>query len=152
MFVCIFYAPMPMSMPSHDFMLGFAFSHAFMFRSTCLDVYPHAYVHISMLIRVDWCVYILRSTFSTCFMPLSMCLCASHHVYVFKPRPCLSCHVLLHPFCSFIAFSCVLAYWFRPDLDPIVFVIVHTPRPTSKGLDHPICMSMLGRFYALYLC
>ena len=25
----------------------------------------------------------------------------------------------------------------------MVFVIVHTPRPTSKGLDHPICMSML---------
>ena len=80
---------------SHACMLGFAFSHAFMFISTCLDVYPHAYMCMSMLICVDWCVYMLRSMFSTCFMPSSMCLRASHHVYVLRPRPCLSCHVLL---------------------------------------------------------
>ena len=57
-----------------------------------------------------------------------------------------------NPFVSFIASSCVLAYWFGPDLDPMVFVIVHTPWPTSKGMDHPICMSMLAYFYALCLC
>ena len=91
MFVCMFYAPMP----SHACMLGFAFSHAFMFISTCLDVYPHAYIRISMLICVDWCVYMLRSMFFICFMPSSMCLRASRHVYVLRPRPCLSCHVLL---------------------------------------------------------
>ena len=45
-------------------------------------------------------------------------------------------------FVPFIAFSCVLAYWFGPDLDPMVFVTVHTPWPISKGLDHPFCMSM----------
>ena len=72
---------------SHACMLGFAFSHAFMFISTCLDVYPHAYMHISMLICVDRCVYMLRSMFSTCFMPSSMCLRASRHVYVLRPRP-----------------------------------------------------------------
>ena len=33
----------------------------------------------------------------------------------------------------------------------MVFVIVHTPRPTSKGLDHPIFMSMLACFYAIML-
>ena len=55
MFVCMFYAPMPMSMPSHACMLGFTFSHAFMFISTCLDVYPHAF----MLVCVDRCVYML---------------------------------------------------------------------------------------------
>ena len=91
MFVCMFYAPMP----SHACMLGFAFSHAFMFISTCLDVYPHAYIRISMLICVDQCVYMLRSMFFICFMPSSMCLRASRHVYVLRPRPCLSCHVLL---------------------------------------------------------
>ena len=64
-------------------------------RSTCLDVYPHAYMRISMLICVDRCVYMLRSMFSTCLMPLSMCMRASRHVYVLRPRPCLSCHVLL---------------------------------------------------------
>ena len=31
----------------------------------------------------------------------------------------------------------------------MVFVIIHTPRPTSKGLDHPIYMSMLA---CLLLC
>ena len=93
--VCMFYAPMPMSMPSHVCMLGFVFFHTFMLTSTCLDVHSHAYMHISMLICVDRCVYMLRSRFSTCFMPSSMCLCASRHVYVLRPRPCLSCHVLL---------------------------------------------------------
>ena len=91
----MFYAPMPISMPSHACMLGFAFSHDFMFISTCLDVYPYAYMHISMLICVDRYVYMLRSMFSTCFMPSSMCLRASCYVYVLRPRPCLSCHVLL---------------------------------------------------------
>ena len=60
------------------------------------------------------------------------------------------CHTMCYcsPFVPFIASSCILAYWFRPNLDPMVFVIIHTPRPTSKGLDHPICMSMLACFYA----
>ena len=90
-----FYAPMPMSMPSHACMLGFVFFHVFMLSSTCLDVHLHAYMHISMLICVDQCVYMLRLMFSTCFMPSSMCLCASCYVYVPRPWPCLSCHVLL---------------------------------------------------------
>ena len=70
-------------------------SHAFMLTSTCLDVHLHAYMHISMLICVDRCVHMLRPMFSTCFMSSSMCLRASRHVYVPKPWPCLSCHVLL---------------------------------------------------------
>ena len=31
----------------------------------------------------------------------------------------------------------------------MVFVIVHTLWPISKGLDHPFCMSILACFYAL---
>ena len=52
----------------------------------------------------------------------------------------LVCHVMCYCslFVPFITFSCVLAYWFRPDLNPMVFVIIHTPGPTSKGLDHSI--------------
>ena len=53
----------------------------------CLDL--NAYMFVSLLIC------------SICFMPSSMCLCALCHVCVLKPRPCLSCHVLLQPFCSF---------------------------------------------------
>ena len=67
----------------------------FMLTHTCLDVLLHTYMHISMLICVDWCVCMLRSMFSICFMPSSMCLRASCLVYVLRPRPCLSCHVLL---------------------------------------------------------
>ena len=123
-----------------------------MLTSTCLDVHLHAYMHISMLIHVDWCVYMLRSMFSTRFIPSSMCLCAPCHVCVPRSKLCLSCHVLLQPFCRFIFLSCVLAYWFKPDLDPMVFVIIHIPWPISKGLDHPFCMSMFACFYALCLC
>ena len=93
MFVCMLYAPMPMSMPSHACMLGFLFFHAFILISTCLDVHSHAYMHISMHICVDRCVYMLASMFCTCFIPLSMYLDALCHVYVL--RPCLSRHVLL---------------------------------------------------------
>ena len=32
----------------------------------------------------------------------------------------------------------------------MVFVIIRTPWPIAKGLDHPFCMSMLGCFYALF--
>ena len=109
MSVCMFYAPMRMSMPSHACMLGFVFFHAFMLTSTSLDVHLHAYMHIPMLIHVDQCVYMLKSMFSTCFIPSSMCLCAPCHVCVPRPRLCLSCHVLLQPFCHFVFLSCVLA-------------------------------------------
>ena len=126
---------------SHACMLGFAFSHAFMFISTCLDVYLHVYMHASMPICLDLCFHMLVCLGLLLYMLYaislvrSICLHASCHVYV-----------------PFITSSCVLAYWFGLDLDPMVFVIVHTPRPTSKDLDHLICMSMLACFYALCLC
>ena len=48
----------------------------------------------------------------------------------------MSCAILA--FLFLLSHFLVLAYLFGPDLDPMVFVIVHTPRPTSKDLDHPI--------------
>ena len=57
---------------------------------------------------------------------------------------CLDLSYVCHAMCycsPFVAlsffFSCVLAYWFRPNLDLMVFVTVHTLRPIPKGLDHP---------------
>ena len=94
-FMCLFPCYMIRSLSSHAYMLGFVFFYAFMLTSTCLDVHSYGYMHISMLICVDRCVYMLRLMFSTCFMSSSMCLGASRHVYVLRPRPCLSCHVLL---------------------------------------------------------
>ena len=111
----------------------------------------HVYLYVSMPICLDLCfshAYVLGSMFSTCFMLSSMCLCAPCHVFVPRSRLCLSCHVLLQPFCRFVFLSCVLVYRFEPNLDPMVFVIVHTPWPTSKGLDH----SYLHVYACLLLC
>ena len=85
-------------------------------------------------------------------MSSSMCLCAPCHACV--PRPRLVCRAMCYcnPFVSFIAFSCVLAFWFGLDLGPMVFVIVHTPWPVSKGLDHLFFMSVFACFYVLCLC
>ena len=107
--------------------------------STCLRVCFYAYMSRSMFSHA----YVLGSMFSKCFMISFMCLYAPYHVCV-----CLSCHVLLQPFCRFVFLSCVLTYWFKPDLDPLVFVTVHTPWPTSKGLDHP-CLHV---YACLLLC
>ena len=41
-----------------------------------------------------------------------------------------------------------MAYWFGPDLDPMVFVTIRTPWLTSKGLDHPY----LHVYTCLLLC
>ena len=123
MFVCMFYAPMPMSMPSYACMFGFVIFHAFMLTSTCLDL--HAYMLVSLL---------LCSLHVLCYFP---CACALHAMFV-----CLDlgyvCHAMCYcrPFVHFITSSCVLAYQFGLDLDPMVFVVVHTPWPISKGLDH----------------
>ena len=90
------------------------------------------------------CLYVL---YALCHLP---CACALYAMFV-----CLSldlvCHVMCYcsPFVPFITSSCVSAYWFGLDLDPIGFVVVQTPRPTSKGLDHPIFKSMLA---CLLLC
>ena len=66
----------------------------------------------------------------------------------------LVCHAMCYcsPFVPFIAFSCVLAQWLGPDLDPMVFVIVHTPRPTSKGFGSFLlaCLCLLASM--LYAC
>ena len=78
------------------------------------------------------------------------CACVLHAMFV-----CLdlgySFHVMCYcsPFVALVALSCVLAYWFGPDLDPMVFVIIYTPWPISKVLDHPFCMSILTCLYAL---
>ena len=114
----------------------------------------HMFTHVAMLIHLVLCFHMLvpLDLHSICFMPPSVCLCAPCHVCMLRPRLCLSCHVLLQPFCRFIFLSRVLAYWFGLDLDLMVSVIVCTPWPILKGLDQPICMSMLAYFYALCLC
>ena len=130
---------------AYSFMLTFGWSISLLCSLPCLHACIYAFAPRSMFPHA--CV--LGSMLSTCFTLFSMCLCVPCHVSVPRPRPCLSCHVLLKPLCRFIFLSCVLAYCFGPNLDQMVLVIVHTPRPTSKGLDHPFCVSMLACFYTL---
>ena len=105
-------------------------------------LFLHAYVHVFMLICLDLCFHMLVCL-DLCSLHVLQA-CALHAMFV---MPCAIVALL-----SLNLSSCVLAYWFGPDLDPMVFVIVCTPWPTSKVLDHPICLSMLTRFYALCLC
>ena len=124
------------SLSSHAYMLGFVFFHAFMLTSTCLDLCFH------MPTCLDLC-----SLHAICYFP---CACALHAMFM-----CLdlgyACHAMCYcsPFVPFVSISCVLAYWFRPDLDPMFFIIIRTPWPILKGLDHPICMSMFPCSHAL---
>ena len=107
--MCLFPCYMIRSLSSHAYMLGFVFFHAFMLTSTCLDVHSYGYMHISMLICVDRCVYMLGSMFSTCLYYLP-CSCMLHAMFV-----CLDlgyvCHAVCYcsPFVPFISFSYVLA-------------------------------------------
>ena len=122
-FVCFLPCFMLRSTSVHAYILGFMFYHAYVLAFPCSHTYCHAHAQIYVCLCAR--IYALRS-----LCQLSICLCASCHVCMPKPRLCLSCHVLLQPFCRFIFLSCVLAYWFGPDLDPMVFVIIHTLRPT----------------------
>ena len=69
----------------------YAYTHILRCTFPCLHAYFHAYMCRSMLPHA--CV--LGSMFSARFIPSSMCLCPSCHVFVPKPRLCLSCHMLL---------------------------------------------------------
>ena len=91
---------------------------------TCLDLCFH------MPMCLD-----LRSLHALYYLP---CAYVLHALFV-----CLDlgnvCHAMCYysPFVAFVSLSCILAYWFGPNLDPMVFVIIHTPWLISKGLDHP---------------
>ena len=110
-------------------------SNLWSFMLLCL--HPHAYMLVSLL---------LCSLHVLCYFP---CACVLYAMFV-----CLDlgyvCHAMCYcsPFVPFVTSSCVLAYRFGPDLDPMVFVIVHTPWPISKGLDHPY----LHVYACLFLC
>ena len=78
--------------------------HAYMLDITflalsCLDLY--VYMHVSMPICLDLCFHMLACLDLLLYMLYatshvrSICLRASCHVYVFRPRLCLSYHVLL---------------------------------------------------------
>ena len=115
----------------------------------------HVDVYVSMPTYLDLCFHMpmcldLFSLHAIFYLP---CAYALHAMFV-----CLDlsyvCHAMCYssPFIPFIAFSCILAYWVGSDLDPMVFVIIHTPWPISKVLIILFaCLFLLA--YILYaLC
>ena len=78
----------------HAYMLDITF-----LAMSCLDL--HVYMHVSMPICLDLCFHMLACLGLLLYMLYaishvrSRCLRASCHVYVFRPRLCLPCHVLL---------------------------------------------------------
>ena len=106
-------------------------------------------MYVSMLICLDLCSHMsmcldLCSLHALCYLP---CACALHAMFVCLD-PGYVCHVMCYcnTFVPFIAFSCVLAYWFGPDLDPMISSIHQGPH--QKGLDHPY----LHVYACLLLC
>ena len=113
-------------------------------------------MHVSMPICLDLCFH----------MPMCLDLCSLHVLY-YLPCACvlhamlvclgaiLVCHATCYcsSFVAFVSLLCVLAYWFELDLDPVVLVIFHTPRPTSKGLDHSYfaCLCLLASILYAYI-
>ena len=112
---------------SHPYMLICLDLHVFMPYAmfSCLDLsFPCILVQIYMLtclISHFWSCLAQNYTFTCMFLCLYVqihvfiCLHASCHVYVYRSRLCLSCHVLLQPFCSFYRiFLCFgLLVWTR---------------------------------------
>ena len=109
-------------------------------------------MHVSMPTCLDLCSHTptcldLCSLHTLCHLS---CACVFHAMFV-----CLGLSYVCYAMCycstfvAFVTLPFVLAYWFEYDLDPMVLVLIHMPWPISKGLDHPICMSMFARFYAL---
>ena len=141
-----------------------------MLKSICLDAFCQVYAQIYMsmcslpCLCLDLQLYVLLAM----FMLRSICLCALCHVcvqiYIFVHSvPCS--HVQIYMFgcyvmCSYSLF-CLLMYLFLVfwpfmqgvdlDLDLVVQVYIHTPKPISKGLDHFLyaCPRLLACFYAL---
>ena len=119
----------------------------FMFRSIFLCAPCHAYAQIYLFI---------------CSLP---CLCAPCHVYaqiyIFVCSIPCSCFQIYMPVAMLYAskaflslvipFSYVLA---RVDLDLVVQVYIHTPRPISKGLDHFLytCVCLLASILYIHVC
>ena len=110
--------------------------------STCLHACFYAYMSRSMLSHA----YVLGSMSFTCFMLSSMYLCTPCHVCVPRPRPCLSCHVLLQPFVACLSFLC-FGLMVRTQSRP--YALCHHPytKAQIKGFGSP-----LFAFLCLLLC
>ena len=148
-FMCLFPLYMVGSLSSHAYMLGFMFFHVYVLGSyvftcmfLCLYVQIYVFTCLCSWIYVLYRLYVIFHVL-VCSMP---CLCAQTQAMFVMPCAIVA---FLSLYLSFLSFG----LWLAPDLDLMVFVIVYTPRPTSKWFGSFLfCMSMLACFYALCLC
>ena len=124
--------------------LVFTCLYAWIHVLTCLCArLLHAYMLISMLICVDRCVYMLRSMFSICFMPSSMCLGLD-----------LVCHAMCY--CSiFIPFYRIfLCFGLMVRTRSRAYGLCHHPYTKAhiKGFGSSYLHVYACLFYVLYLC
>ena len=127
-------------------------SYAFTCLYAWICVLPCFYAYIHMPICISPCLYVQISVF-TCFDQFvlhALChlSCALRLVYVLRPRPCLSCHVLLQTFCSFYCIFLCFGLMVQPDLDLWSLSSSMYHGPYQKGLDH----SYLHVYACLLLC
>ena len=149
MYLCVYFHDIWLDPCLHMLICLVSCSSMFMCQvPTCLHVCFYAYMSRSMFSHA----YVLGSMFFTCFMLSFMSLCAPCHVCVPRPRLCLSCHVLLQPFCRFIFLSCLLAYGQHPIQTLWSLLSSIHQGPHQKGLDHSYfaCLCLLPSM--LYAC
>ena len=141
MFVCTFYAPMPISESSHACMLGFMSFHVYVLNFNML--------HVSMLVCLYLCFHMLVCL-DLCYLP---CVRALHAMFV-----CLGLGYVCHAMCycsPFVTLSFFLAFW-PIGSDPI-YTLWSLPLfahlgPCQRVWIILICISMLACFYALCPC
>ena len=130
----------------------------FMLRSTCLcaPCLVHVQIYLIMCSLPCSCLDLLVYVLLALFMLRSTSLSASCLVHVSRSTCWLLCHVLLKPF--YLLLPLFLVFWsFRQgvDLDLVVQVYIHTPRPISKGLDHFLLhayVCLLGSMLYIHVC
>ena len=134
--MCLFPCYMVRSLSSHAYMLGSMFLHVYVlgfYMPTCL--FP--------CLCVDRCVYMLRSMFSTCFMPSSMCLGLD-----------LVCHAMCY--CSiFVPFYCIfLCFGLMVRTRSRAYGLCHHPYTKAhiKGFGSSYLHVYACLFYVLCLC
>ena len=139
-FMCLFPCYMVRSLSSHAYMLGSMFFHVYvlsfyMFTCVFLCLYVQIYVSTCLCAWI-YALYMLYAIFHVlvCSMP---CLCAQAQAMFVMPYAIVAIWSL---YLSFLCFGLM----FKIRSRPLVFVIIHVPRPISKGLDHLFCMSMLA--------
>ena len=125
------------------YMLGFVFYHVHMLNFyifTCkfLRLFVSIYVSTSLCAWI-YALYMLCASFPCACAFYAMIVCL-HLGYVCRAKYYHS------PFVTLSFFLVFLAYFFKLDIDPMVFFIVHTPWPISKGLDHSYfaCLCLLA--------